>query len=80
AHTSTGQKLGWLAQSASRTGLSLVMPKSAVIYAKPLEEVAFLVDAASQGRVDAGRSASVLDILAELKARESGIGTDRPMA
>ncbi|MEM9788025.1 MAG: phytoene/squalene synthase family protein, partial [Pseudomonadota bacterium] len=80
AHTSTGQKLGWLAQSGLRTGLSLIMPKSAVIYAKPLEEVAFLVDAASQGRMDAGRSASVLDILAELKARESGIGTDRPMA
>jgi len=80
AHTSTGQKLGWLAQSAGRTGLSLIMPRSAVIYAPPLDEVAFLVDAASQGRVDAGRSASVLDILAELKARENGIGTDRPMA
>ena len=80
AHTSTGQKLGWLTQSAARTGFSLIMPKSAVIYAKPLDEVAFLVDAASQGRVDAGRSASVLDILAELKARERGIGTDRPMA
>ncbi|MDX8353181.1 15-cis-phytoene synthase [Cognatiyoonia sp. IB215182] len=80
AHTSTTQKLGWLAQSAARTGLSLIMPRSAVIYAQPLDEVAFLVDAASQGRVDAGRSASVLDILAELKARENGIGTDRPMA
>ena len=80
AHTSTGQKLGWLTQSAARTGFSLIMPKSAVIYAKPLDEVAFLVDAASQGRVDAGRSASVLDVLAELKARERGIGTDRPMA
>lgn len=80
AHTSTTQKLGWLAQSAARTGLSLIMPRSAVIYAQPLGEVAFLVDAASQGRVDASRSASVLDILAELKARENGIGTDRPMA
>ncbi|MDX8349154.1 phytoene/squalene synthase family protein [Cognatiyoonia sp. IB215446] len=80
AHTSTTQKLGWLAQSAARTGLSLIMPRSAVIYAQPLDEVAFLVNAASQGRVDAGRSASVLDILAELKARERSIGTDRPMA
>lgn len=80
AHTSTAQKLGWLMQSGLRTAGSLIMPKSAVIYAKPLDEVAFLVDAASQGRVDAGRSASVLDILAELKAREHGIGPDRPMA
>ncbi len=80
AHTSTAQKLGWLMQSGARTGLSLIMPKSAVIYAKPLDEVAFLVEAASQGRVNAGRSSSVLDILAELKARETGIGTDRPMA
>ncbi len=80
AHTSTAQKLGWLMQSGARTGLSLIMPKSAVIYAKPLDEVAFLVDATSQGRVNAGRSSSVLDILAELKARETGIGTDRPMA
>ncbi|WP_342077391.1 15-cis-phytoene synthase [Yoonia sp. SS1-5] len=80
AHTSTPQKLGWLAQSAVRTAGSVIMPKSAVVYARPLDEVAFLVDAASQSKPDPGRSASVLDILAQLKAREQGIGTDRPLA
>ncbi len=76
AHTSTSQKLGWLMQSAARTAGSVMMPKSAVIYAPPLNEVAFLVDAASHGRRTAGRPMTVLNILAELKARETGIGTD----
>ncbi len=80
AHTSTTQKLGWLVQSGARTAGSVIMPKSAVIYAKPLDEVAFLVDAASRAKPDPGRSASVVDILAQLRAREQGIGTDRPLA
>ncbi len=80
AHTSTMQKLGWLVQSGARTAGSVIMPKSAVIYAKPLDEVAFLVDAASRAKPDPGRSASVVDILAQLRAREQGIGTDRPLA
>ncbi|MFO8125046.1 15-cis-phytoene synthase [Yoonia sp.] len=80
ARTSRRQKLRWLTQASGRTALSLIMPKSAVIYAKPLPEVAFLVDAASRTQPDQKRATSVLDILAELKARESGIGTDRPMA
>ncbi|MEJ8562295.1 phytoene/squalene synthase family protein [Yoonia sp. GPGPB17] len=80
ARTSGRQKLGWLMQAGARTATSLVMPKSAVIYAKPLPEVAFLVDAASRAKPDHGRSTTVLQILAELKARDAGIGTDRPMA
>ncbi|SIT87914.1 phytoene synthase [Yoonia rosea] len=80
ARTSGAQKLGWLMQAGARTSISLIMPKSAVIYAKPLPEVAFLVDAASRAKPDQKRTSSVLDILAELKAREAGIGTDRPMA
>jgi phytoene synthase len=80
ARTNGRQKLGWLMQAGARTGVSLIMPKSAVVYAKPLPEVAFLVDAASRAHPDQRRTSSVLDILAELKAREAGIGTDRPMA
>lgn len=80
ARTSGAQKIGWLAQAAACTAGSLVMPKSAVVYARPLPEVAFLVDAASYARPDPGRSISVLEILADLRAREAGIGTDRPMA
>ncbi|MCK0097162.1 phytoene/squalene synthase family protein [Yoonia sp. F2084L] len=80
ARTSSRQKLGWLTQAGGYTLTSLVMPKSPVVYAKPLPEVAFLVDAASRARPDPSRSSTVLDILAELKAREAEIGTDRPMA
>ena len=80
ARTTGRQKLGWVMQAGARTATSLIMPKSAVIYAKPLPEVAFLVDATSRARPEQGRSSSVLEILAELKAREAGIGTDRPLA
>ena len=80
ARTSGGQKLGWLAQAGLRSAVSLITPKSPIVYARPLSEVAFLVDAASCGRPDAARATSVLDILAELRAREAGIGTDNSMA
>lgn len=80
ARTSARQKLGWVAQAGLRSGVSMVMPKSAVIYAKPLDEVSFLVDAASFARPDPGRSTSVLKILAELRARDAGLGPDRPVA
>lgn len=80
ARTSGRQKLGWVMQAGARTAASLVMPTSAVIFAKPLPEVAFLVDAASRRRPDPARTSSVLDILAELKAREAELGRDRPLA
>ena len=48
AHTNKLQKLGWLARSILSTGVSIAMPQSAVLYAKPLQEVQFLVDAAAE--------------------------------
>ena len=48
AHTNKLQKLGWLARSILSTGVSIAMPQSAVLYAKPLPEVQFLVDAAAE--------------------------------
>jgi phytoene synthase len=81
ARTGTAQKLGWLMQAGLRSAGSVVMPKSAVIYAKPLDEVRFLVDAAARQVPDAKRSHAVLDILADLKAREMGrLETDSPQA
>jgi phytoene synthase len=80
AHTSRGQKFGWLAQATLRSAASVVMPKSPVIYARPLPEVAFLVDAASKARPEQSRSNSVLEVLAELRAREADIGRRRPIA
>ncbi len=49
ACTSKGQKIGWMGLSMLRAISGTVMPQSAVIYAKPLPEVAFLVDAAAEG-------------------------------
>ena len=47
ARTSGGQKLGWLMWSGLRAGASSVLPRSPVIYARPLPETAFLVNAAA---------------------------------
>ena len=70
ARTSKAQKIGWLGQSMLRSGISMVMPKSAVIYARPLPEVAFLVDAAATRSAPApSRSDALLDALAALENR-----------
>jgi len=73
AHTSKVQKLGWVAQSGLRAAGSVVMPQSPVIFARALPEVQFLVDAASAGQIGAGqgRTAALLDVLADLDARSS---------
>ncbi|MGR3502074.1 15-cis-phytoene synthase [Pseudaestuariivita sp.] len=47
AVTTKATKLGLLGVAMARTAVSVAMPKSAVVYAKPLPEVAFLVDAAA---------------------------------
>lgn len=70
AHTSKLQKIGWLGQSLMRTGVSLLMPQSAVVYAPPVPEVAFLVDAAATPTPrQPARSEALLDALAALEAR-----------
>lgn len=68
ARTSKTQKLGWLAQSVARSGVSMVMPQSPVLFAKPLEEVAFLVDAAAR-KTTPDRSDSLFEALAALEVR-----------
>ena len=76
AHTGKAQKIGWLMQAGLRSAGSVMMPKSPVIYAKPLQEVQFLVDAAARRVPDAARSHAVLGILADLKARDiARVGT-----
>jgi len=71
AHTSKAQKLGWVMQAGLRAAGTVVMPQSPVIYAAPLPEVAFLVDAAKFGLTGAsqGRTAALLDVLRDLDAR-----------
>ncbi len=74
ARTGVSQKIGWVGQSALRTAVSIVTPKSPIVFARPLDEVAFLVDAASQSKPNSSRSRAVLDILADLRAREAALG------
>ncbi|MGR3434358.1 MAG: 15-cis-phytoene synthase [Shimia sp.] len=71
AVTSKGQKVAWLGRALAGTAATAVMPTPATLYAPPLPEVAFLVEAA--GRAPArwpGRAVAVIDTLAEIAARE----------
>ena len=76
AHTSKMQKIGWLAQAGLRAAATTVTPRSPVIFAPALPEVQFLVDAAAQGAagVQTGRAAALIDVLAQLRARDDTNG------
>ena len=76
AHTSKAQKIGWIAQATMSAGVTMVLPRSAVIHAAPLPEVAFLVDAAArrdaaQGAWGDGRAGDLVGIFATLKAQDA---------
>lgn len=73
ARTTKGQKLGWLMLSGARAAASTLMPRPAVIHARPAPEVAFLVDAAARRRPNTQRSDAMLSVLAQLEARDRGI-------
>ncbi|MDC1396577.1 phytoene/squalene synthase family protein [Octadecabacter sp.] len=78
AHTSKVQKLGWVGRAMLRSGLSMVTPRSPVLHARPLSEVAFLVDSASCESLPLGRTAALLDVLAQLQQREADIEQRSP--
>ena len=85
AHTYKSQKLGWLGLSVVRTGVTMVMPRSAVLYAKPLDETRFLVDAAAREERREpvwgdGRSGALMAALATLEAHERGQSLDHSRA
>ncbi|MFN4128504.1 MAG: 15-cis-phytoene synthase, partial [Paracoccaceae bacterium] len=48
ARTGRGQKLGWLMLAGLRAGASPLLPRAAVLHARPAAEVAFLVEAAAR--------------------------------
>jgi phytoene synthase len=78
ARTTRGQKLGWLMLSGLRAGTSVVMPRSPVLYAPPLDETRFLVEAAARAPAsDApwgeGRAGALVSVLAQLEARDRGL-------
>ncbi|MBF9045571.1 squalene/phytoene synthase family protein [Rhodobacterales bacterium LSUCC0031] len=71
AYTTRGQKIGLLGWSVLRAGVVTALPQSPVIYARPLAEVAFLVEAAAHPSVaKAGWSDNVLAVLSQLEARD----------
>lgn len=75
ARSSSTEKLLLLLRSFGQSSLMSVMPQSAVLYAEPLDEVAFLVDAA-ESVGDArkswgdGRSGALVAILASLEQQD----------
>lgn len=70
-HTGSVHKLGLLGKSVLRASWCTIAPENAVIYAKPLPEVAFLVEAAArQAPQKAGWGEGVLDVLSQLEARD----------
>ncbi|WP_299740216.1 15-cis-phytoene synthase [uncultured Roseobacter sp.] len=69
ARTSKVQKIGWLGQSMLLSAASMIMPRSAVLYAQPLTEVQFLVDAAAAGPVKSSRSDALISVLSTLEQR-----------
>ncbi|MBM2575600.1 phytoene/squalene synthase family protein [Jannaschia sp. Os4] len=69
AVTSKGRKVGLLGVAFAQAALTALLPRSAVLHARPLEETAFLVDAAAAPDRP-GWSAPVLDALAQLAAQD----------
>ena len=70
AHTSKAQKLGWLSVSAMRAAMTVVMPKSAVLYARSLPETEFLVQAAGYENRGRSRSDAVFEALSQVAQRD----------
>ncbi len=74
SHTSKTEKLWLIGVSGLASVTSTVMPRSAVIMARPLPETAFLVEAAASERATSswggGRSGTMLGLFAQLEARD----------
>ncbi len=73
ARTGRGEKLACLMRASLRAATSTVMPRPALIHARPEPEVAFLVEAAARRKTSSGRSEALLSVLAQLEARDRGL-------
>jgi phytoene synthase len=69
ARTGKWQKVGWLGQSLLMSGASMIIPRSPLLYAPPLEEVRFLVDATAVGSETRSRSDALISVLSTLEQR-----------
>lgn len=70
ARTSRGQKARWLCLSVLRSAAAQVVPRPATLHARPVPEVAFLVDAAARVPARNGRPETVLTVLESLRAQD----------
>lgn len=71
ARTNKAQKIKFIGMAGVRATGSILLPRSPVIFAKPLPEVAFLVDAAAhRPNLAPTRLGGLMEVMAELRARE----------
>ena len=70
ARTSRGQKLALMGRALGASVLTHVTPQPAQLHARPVPEVAFLVEAAGQRSARPQRSEALLAILAQLEAQD----------
>ena len=70
ARTTKAQKLVLMGRAFGASALTHVMPQPAQLHARPEPEVAFLVEAAGQRSARPQRSETLLQILAQLEARD----------
>jgi 15-cis-phytoene synthase len=73
ATTGKARKIGWLMLAVARTGVSAALPRSSVLHARVVPEVAFLVQAAARAQPAPARSDALLSVLAQLEARDRGM-------
>lgn len=76
-HTSKAQKIALIGKSVVRAAGSTCLPRSPILFAPPVEEVRFLIDAVATTVPQAnnwgqGRAGALLTVMAELKTREIG--------
>ena len=79
ARTTGGQKLGWIGLAGLSAGASAVMPRSAMLHARPLPETRFLVEAAAVEQEAARDWTDTLHAtFADLKLRDAERGAALP--
>ena len=76
AFTSKIEKVGFLLLSIANTAAVSVMPRSAVVHAEPLDEMKFLIDAASDRNIAKNfldrKAGTMMSILEQMERRDRG--------
>jgi phytoene synthase len=76
AFTTKIEKMGFLLLSMANTATVTLMPRSAVVHAEPLDEMKFLIDAASDNKIEKNfldrKAGTVMNILEQMERRDRG--------